>query len=228
MRNAGPLLATIAWAWASWLVLWVLYMLFGVSTALSGLLWSLVAFFAGYFYTQLYEYWYHRFPMHRNAQGKGIWFRIHDCIRKAHIEHHRAFPRSRFTVTADELSKDHPKKDGTQEPLKEMVVMRWSVYPVLFGIHWFILTLVSLPSGFVVLFLLGTVVHYNFFEISHWYTHVQPNRLNEFLLRLPVIGAIRRENIELHRIHHAEEGADFNFTPPYLGDLLGKTLKLPE
>jgi len=227
MWTSKPLFDTLAGAWAPWFMILGLHIFLDIPVT-DGLIWTPVAFLAGFFYTQMFEYVYHRFPMHINPRGTGSLSRIHEIIRNSHIEHHRAFPRSRFTMDQTTLGySSHQEMGGIKQPMNELVVMRWWAYPVLFGLHYLPMIL-FLPGGFVVMFLLGTVVHYNIFETSHWYTHVSPNWLNPFLAKIPIVGYIRRRNIEIHRQHHETPNINFNFTPPYAGDKWLKTFDDPD
>ena len=77
-------------------------------------------------------------------------------------------------------------------------------------------------------FLLGTVLHYLAFEISHWLTHIEDNVVDHAIARLPWLGALRLRQIEHHRVHHEVPEYAFNFNPPYLGDRLAGRMPAAE
>ena len=46
---------------------------------------------------------------------------------------------------------------------------------------------------------------------------------DRWVARIPVLGAVREHQIRHHQIHHAIPVVNFNFTPPYGGDLCAGT-----
>ena len=171
--------------------------------------WKLPALFAwvllGIAYTHFFEYSYHRFLMHAGARWLGF-------IKRNHLEHHRVFNGANFT------SKNQNDWQYIASP--------WYVFPVLFSIHYAALG-VLLPAKLMVSFFCGVVFHYLFFELTHWLTHVEGNVVDEWLRRVRLVGAARDYHIRHHRYHHEIPTMDFNFNPPFLGDVIAGTLKVP-
>jgi hypothetical protein len=155
-------------------------------------------FLAGILYTNLFEYWVHRFPMHR-----GLPLLRH--VRSNHIEHHRVFHGENFRTT-------------NPSDLAHISGRFW-IFPVLLAIHYVLVT-AFLPIDAALALLSACFLHYLAFEISHWLTHVEDNAVDRVLSRIPVVASIRAYQIEHHRIHHQTPIAAFNFNPPYLGDTL--------
>lgn len=203
MRSHAPIIKTVAGAAASFAVLWLVAAIRGESglSRTAGLVW----FGAGLLYTHFFEYAYHRWPMHHRMR----WTR---WALEAHMDHHRAFHGATFRRAWDE-----------PQVLTELV-QKWWTFPVLFWGHvplfWAIL-----PAGALVPFMLGAASSYTAFETFHWFTHIRDNGFDAVLIRIPVIGAVRRAQIEFHRIHHERPVVNFNFNPPYLGDRLGGTYR---
>lgn len=180
------------------------------------------AFLFGYFYTHWFEYYYHRWPMHTEPRGNGILSRIHQDIRDAHNDHHRAFPSSQLTKRSEELPDEFEKYDGTITTISDMVAQRWWVYPVLLMMHYAGLALLLSPS-FAMTWAIGSLIHYWLYEISHWYTHITPNWLDPILAKIPIVRTIRRLDILIHKIHHTRVDSNFNFVAPYFFDRLFRT-----
>ena len=210
MKHRKPLLRTVAAAVFSYLLLLLLEAASLSSASFSSAL--LAWLLAGILYTQFVEYWYHRFPMHRNI-------RFLENIKRNHLEHHQAFYGDHFCAR-------------TEEDLSH-IAGRWWAFPILFFLHYAVLHLLA-PSVVVAAFLLGAVIHYVAFEVTHWYTHVEDSAFDRFLKSIPVIGTLRAYQVEHHRIHHETPFVAFNFNPPYLGDRLfghmpaGRGLALPD
>ena len=154
--------------------------------------------FLGALYTQFVEYWWHRVPMHRRVK-------LLELTRLSHIQHHRMFHGKSFQV-----------KDAA---LLEHIPGRYWAFPLLFLLHYAVLVWILAPAACLA-FLLGAVLHYLAFEMSHWLTHIEDNVVDRVITRLPWLGAIRLRQIEHHRIHHEVLEYAFNFNPPYLGDRL--------
>lgn len=164
----------------------------GFTLSLGVVAWAL----AGTLYTQLVEYWCHRFPMHR-----GLPYLSN--VKWNHLEHHRVFYGANFQ---------------TQDPEKlHHIVGRYWVFPILFVGHYAVLAPV-LETPALVAFFLGSVLHYVVFELTHWLTHIEDNSVDRTIARLPFLADIRAYQIEHHRIHHEIPELAFNFNPPYLGD----------
>ena len=155
-------------------------------------------FLAGILYTNLFEYWVHRFPMHR-----GLPLLRH--VRRNHIEHHRVFHGKNFR-TANPADLAH-------------ISGRFWIFPVLLAGHYALLTVV-VPLDAAMAFLCASFLHYLAFEITHWLTHLEDNIVDRALFKIPVVASIRAYQIEHHRIHHQTPISAFNFNPPYLGDAL--------
>ena len=162
-------------------------------------------FLLGIAYTHFFEYGYHRFLMHA---GTG---RL-EFIKRNHLQHHRVFHGANFT------SRDREDWRYIASP--------FYVFPVLFALHYALLRML-LPPKLVVIFFGGVVLHYVFFEATHWLTHIEGNAVDKFLLRVPLLGTARDYHIRHHRYHHEIPTMDFNFNPPFLGDIVGGTLKVP-
>jgi hypothetical protein len=155
-------------------------------------------FVAGLAYTNLFEYWVHRFPMHRMLPLLGY-------VRRDHLEHHRVFHGANFRTT-------NPSDMAR-------VAGRYWMFPILLGAHYAVVSAV-LPVNEAMVFLFACYLHYVVFEGTHWLTHVQDNAIDRLLSRLPIVGPFRARQIEHHRIHHEIPLGAFNFNPPYLGDAL--------
>jgi len=155
-------------------------------------------FLAGMVYTNLFEYWVHRFPMHRGLP-------LLRNVRRNHIEHHRVFHGRNFRTKDPE---DLPHISG-----------RFWIFPVLFAGHYALLA-PFLAVDAALAFLFASLLHYLAFEITHWLTHLEDNAVDRVLSRIPLVSSIRAYQIEHHRIHHQTPIAAFNFNPPYLGDAL--------
>ena len=165
----------------------------------------LVAFLAGITYTHFFEYAYHRLLMHGGAWGPGF-------IKKNHLEHHRVFYGDNFTSRS---------RDDWQ-----YISSPWYVFPGLLTIHYLAL------RGFVrtetlLAFFGGVLLHYLVFECTHWLTHVRDNAVDRWIGGVPALGRLRRYHIRHHRHHHEIPTVDFNFNPPFLGDVVFRTLDVP-
>jgi hypothetical protein len=159
---------------------------------------SALWFLAGIVYTNLFEHWVHRGPMHRGLP-------LLRNVRLNHIEHHRIF---------------HGVNFRTKNPAELAHISgRFWIFPLLFASH-FVLVTSLLPIEASLAFLLACYLHYLAFEVSHWLTHLEHNAVDRVLARIPVVSSIRAHQIEHHRIHHETPIVAFNFNPPYLGDTL--------
>ena len=196
MWRSKPIVITVSAALASFGLVFLLER-FALGTEIfsSSSLWYLLI---GLAYTQLLEFWCHRVPMH-----KGIPFL--SGIKKDHLTHHRIFHGDHFR-SSDLRDLNH-------------ISGRWHVFPMLFLLHYTALQFI-VPSEFLVAFLAGAVFHYTFFEVTHWFTHVEDNRLDRWIDRVPLLNRVRSYQILHHRLHHETPNVAFNFTPPYAGDLL--------
>lgn len=196
MRHHWPIMRT-ALAASSPLVLVLLAhrdVFSNVTLSLSIAVW----FLSGVLYTQLFEYWAHRVPMHR-----GLPY-LND-VRWNHLEHHRVFHGQSFQTR-------------NQADLVQIAGRFW-VFPLLFVGHYLVLAMVLAPQAMIA-FLSGAVAHYLVFELSHWLTHIEDNSIDRAIARVPLLADLRAYQIEHHRIHHETPDVAFNFNPPYLGDLI--------
>jgi hypothetical protein len=151
---------------------------------------------AGVFYTQLFEYAYHRLLMHGRRPG---------FITRRHLQHHRIFHGESF---ASRRIEDLQHVAGP-----------WFLFPLILLVHYGMSRLV-LSSELALAFVFGCVLHYVAFELSHWFAHVEGNFFDRSLQRVPVVGALRRAQLIHHRVHHEFPDRNFNFSPPYAGDRL--------
>lgn len=165
----------------------------------------LVPFVLGIAYTHFFEYAYHRLFMHDGVRGLGF-------IKKNHLEHHRVFHGENFT------SRNREDWQYISSP--------WFVFPGLLTVHYLVLVQFLSPQSLVAFFA-GVLLHYLVFEGTHWLTHVEGNLVDRWIARLPVLSRVRDYHIRHHRYHHEIPTADFNFNPPFLGDVVFGTLKVP-
>jgi hypothetical protein len=195
MVRQGPILRTLCAASLTFLVLAALrFQELGLSLTPAVAL----SFVAGILYTNLFEYWVHRYPMHR-----GLPLVRH--VRRNHIEHHRVF---------------HGKNFRTRNPEDLAHISgRFWIFPLLLTGHY-ALTTAFFPIEAAMAFLFACLLHYVTFELTHWLTHLEDNVVDRALSRIPVVASIRAYQIEHHRLHHQTPLAAFNFNPPYLGDVL--------
>ncbi len=196
MQHQWPIIKVALAAIGSFLAVTLLHLdALGAATLSLGLMgWVLL----GALYTQFVEYWCHRVPMHRRVK-------LLELIRLGHIQHHRMFHGKSFQAKEAELLEHIPG--------------RYWAFPLLFLLHYAVLVWILAPAACLA-FLLGSVLHYLAFEISHWLTHIEYNTVDRAIARLPLLGALRLRQIEHHRIHHEIPEFAFNFNPPYLGDRL--------
>jgi hypothetical protein len=157
-----------------------------------------LSLFLGILYTHFFEHWSHRVALHR-----GIAFL--DDVRRNHLEHHRRFHGTNFRT--------HRPADLNH------IAGRFWVFPLLYTLHY-VPAMVFLPPPSALAFMLGCLLHYLIFEVSHWATHVADNPLDRVLDKIPIVRGMRALQIEHHRIHHETPVLAFNFNPPYLGDVL--------
>ena len=195
-HHQWPIIKVVLAAIGSFLAVTLLHLnAFNAATLSLGLMgWV----FLGALYTQFVEYWCHRVPMHRRVK-------LLELIRLNHIQHHRMFHGKSFQI-----------KNGA---LLNHIPGRYWAFPLLFLLHYAVVVWILAPAACLA-FLLGTVLHYLAFEISHWLTHIEDNGVDRAIARLPLLGALRLRQIEHHRIHHEIPEYAFNFNPPYLGDRL--------
>ncbi|MBS1858256.1 MAG: hypothetical protein JST11_22990 [Acidobacteria bacterium] len=194
--SAKPLFLTAGWAAGSFLAALGLQTGMGGSFEIS--LRALVLFLAGALYANLFEHVWHRYGMHGTRRDP------------RHAKHHRLFYGANFQ-TSD------------PEALRE-ITTTWYVFPVLMAVHYAAF-LALFPACLAPAFFLGVVLHYLIFEVTHWYTHVADNGLDRFVARIPGLRRIRAAQIRHHRLHHADPMVNFNFNPPYAGDVMARVLR---
>jgi hypothetical protein len=162
---------------------------------------------AGGIYTHLFEYFYHLQMMHRVIQI-GPW-RFHDT---RHMEHHRIFLGKNFQTRRIAALVE--------------VTTRWYTFPALFVLHYSAFRILFAPE-WAPAFFLGVTAQFLIYEISHWLTHLEDNAFDRWAAGIALLGKLRRRQIEHHRKHHSRPDVNFNFTPPYLGDRIGRTRAEP-
>jgi len=198
MRPASskPLIVAVPWAIGSYLAALGLQLAYSGPPEISVRAFLLV--FAGALYTNIFEHIWHRFAMHSRRPDP------------RHALHHRIFYGDRFQTT-------------DPAALRE-IVTAWYIFPLLLTIHYSlfgaIFGLALAPA-----FFLGVALHFVTYEASHWYTHVAGNGFDRFVGHIPVLRGLREIQIRHHRLHHAEPLVNFNFTPPYVGDRVGRVLR---
>ena len=165
----------------------------------------MVAFLLGITYTHFFEYAYHRLLMH--AGVRWLFF-----IKKNHLQHHRVFYGENFT--------SRNREDW------QYIASPWFVFPALLTIHYPALRAFLDPS-LLLAFFAGVLLHYLVFEGTHWLTHVEGNTVDRWLAGVPLLGQARAYHIRHHRSHHEIPTRDFNFNPPFLGDIVFGTLAVP-
>jgi hypothetical protein len=138
-----------------------------------------------------------------------IWHRFAMHSRRPdprHALHHRLFYGDRFQ-TSDPAA------------LRE-IVTGWHIFPLLLAIHYSTFAAIF-GAALAPAFFLGVTAHFVTYESTHWYTHVAGNAFDRFVARIPVLSRLRAIQIR----HHAEPLINFNFTPPYVGDRVGRVLR---
>lgn len=161
---------------------------------------SFLWFFGGLVYAAFFEYFYHRFIGHTDK---------FPLAAEKHRQHHREW-RGEDLVSTDRM-RPHLSED-------------WYFYPVALLLHFAIGKVVFGIFPWEVL--IAFTLFYLQFEILHWATHIEDNCIDEFLLEIPVIRRIRLEQIDWHLWHHMLPKDNFNFTPPYPGDIVFQTGEL--
>lgn len=158
-------------------------------------------FLAGYFYTNFFEWWYHNYWLHKWRTSLRIGHAYHHA--KLHGKHFRTRDTERLQATTTS----------------------WYIFPILFTVHYFGFIAVFGHQN-TIAFFSGITFHFTIcYEISHWLTHVSDTMIDKILNKIPLINSLRARQIEHHRIHHVEYLTNFNFSPPYIGDMIFKTKK---
>lgn len=151
-------------------------------------------FVVGLVYASFFEYFYHRCISHTE---------ILPLASMKHRQHHRHW-RSALARSANR-NRQHLNEDAYFFPvalLAHFIVGRWLV-------GW-------IPYEL----LLGFTLFYLQYEVFHWCTHIHDNWVDRVLLSIPGVSWIREHHIRWHIRHHDVPRACFNFTPPYVGDVL--------
>ncbi|HEY7699161.1 MAG TPA: hypothetical protein VIE88_12140, partial [Vicinamibacteria bacterium] len=150
VRRHGPILRT---ACAATIAFFALVLLRFDDLTLSPTPALALSFLAGLVYTNLFEYWVHRFPMHRGLP-------LLRGVRQNHIEHHRVF---------------HGKNFRTRNPEDLAHISgRFWIFPLLLTGHY-ALTTAFFPIEAAMAFLFACLLHYVTFELTHWLTHLEDN-----------------------------------------------------
>src|SRR5215471_13860107 len=196
VSSARPLLTTVGWAVGAYVT--ALGLQLAASAKIEYSLRAAIVCLSGALYTNLFEHIWHRYAMHSRRPDA------------RHARHHRIFYGKGFQTT-------------DPAALSE-IVTGWYIFPVLLLIHysafWALFGLALAPA-----FFLGVLLHFVTYEVTHGYTHLAPNGFDRFLSRIPGLRELRAVQIHHHRLHHAEPMVNFNFTPPYTGDRLGRVLR---
>jgi hypothetical protein len=149
---------------------------------------------AGGLYTNLFEHAWHRYAMHSRRPDP------------RHAVHHRLFYGARF--------------QNSDPAARGEIVTGWYVFPVLLALHYTAFVLLF-GAALAPAFFLGVTLHFAIYEVTHWYTHIEGNRFDRCVSRIPVVRQLRAAQIHHHKLHHADPRINFNFNPPYAGDRLG-------
>ena len=158
-------------------------------------------FILGYFYTNIFEWWYHNYWLHKWRTSLRVGHAYHHA--KLHGEHFRTRDRERLEATTTS----------------------WYIFPVLLTLHNIMFTAIFGHEN-VIAFFSGITFHFTIcYEIAHWLTHVKDNAVDKFIEKTKILNKIRAKQIEHHQLHHAEYNINFNFSPPYAGDQIFKTKK---
>jgi hypothetical protein len=95
----------------------------------------------------------------------------------------------------------------------QQVVTVWYIFPILLAIH-FPPFVAIFPSGLPPMFVLGVVLHFVTYEVTHWYTHVADNAFDRRIRRIPGVRRLREAQIRHHRLHYSDPGVNFNSIHP--------------
>lgn len=198
MRRHGPLFKIILATLASFVALAALRLSlgeFGAPTL------PVLPLLLGVLWGHLFEYGWHRVALHQDVR----WFRK---FRERHLRHHARLHGEHFTARG-------------REDL-EVIATSWLSFPTGLAVHF--LVLLGLTSGAaLVAFLGGCCLHYLFFEVNHWFMHVENSELDALIGGIPGLRELRHAQIAHHAAHHERPNANFSFTAPFLGDHLAGT-----
>lgn len=179
---------------------------------------TLLGFFYGSAYTNIFEYLHHRFIQHARKKISMPILKILnpfvEFLKENHRLHHRVFRGNNFRS-------DNP------EHLKH-ITLDWWVFPLYFSIHYLIfLWLASFryiqyaPALFS-----GIFFRFLIYENPHFLTHSKDNAIDRFILRIPILGKLRQDQIDHHEDHHKIPEGNFSFAPLYLDRFFKTKLKL--
>ena len=161
----------------------------------------IIWFIFGYFYTNFFEWWYHNYWLHKWRTPLRVGHACHHA--KLHGENFRTRDKNRLEATTTS----------------------WYIFPALFVVHN-IIFVAFFGHENTIAFFSGITFHFTIcYEIAHWLTHVKNNMIDKLVEKIPILNKLREKQIEHHRIHHAEYQINFNFSPPYAGDIIFKTKK---
>lgn len=166
-------------------------------------IWMMIfIFLGGLLYTHFFEYVYHRFFLHKKTELLN-WF------YHKHAQHHYRLHGQNFT-------------SRNPDNLKETLTS-WYIFPILFFAHYFMFIFLF-GSKYSLPFFCGVTLHFLCYQITHWCTHVKNNNLDTFLQKT-FLKNIWNKQIIHHKAHHNKYFTkNFNFTYPFLGDIVFKTL----
>uniref|UniRef100_Q01VA7 Fatty acid hydroxylase n=1 Tax=Solibacter usitatus (strain Ellin6076) TaxID=234267 RepID=Q01VA7_SOLUE len=195
VTSAKPLMMSAGWAVGAYVAAVGVQVGAGGPVRIS--LRALMVLLAGGIYANLFEHLWHRYGMHVRRDPR-------------HARHHRIFYGDRFQA-------NDPKA-------LDEIVTAWYIFPVLLAVHYTPFWAIF-GAGYAPAFFLGVVLHFVTYEVTHWYTHVEDNRFDRVMSRIPGLSRLRAAQIRHHRMHHAEPMINFNFNPPYAGDRLAGVLR---
>ena len=147
-------------------------------------------------YFSLYEWWMHKYLMHRPKP-------LPRAFRGHTLEHHKIYRGDGTFHTSD-----------TGNPGDVTIV--WFVFPLLLGLHMPFFYLVErwlFPHSFIGATVMGAL-YYAGYEYTHWMMHVPKDR---WLERLRFFRFIKNH----HRLHHRYMYKNFNVFLPLCDWILG-------
>ncbi|MDJ0896710.1 MAG: sterol desaturase family protein [Alphaproteobacteria bacterium] len=163
--------------------------------------WEWLALPLTFLFTNIFEWWVHKYVMHRCVDIKGL-----RAIYERHtLNHHRFF-------TDDEMRfRDHKDWRVTVFPPYALVVFILMSIPAALALGW----LISANVGW--LFLCTTTGMYLIYEFMHFCCHVDENW---FVRNVPLVNTLRRHHTAHHNAHLMME-VNMNLTFPIADWLFG-------
>ncbi len=202
MKLHRPVFLSIGWAVGAYVIIFLFHYTFYVRQVASFSFLSVLLFTFGMAYTQFFEYIWHKFPMHARLS-------FFNWALKSHLIHHEIFNGENFN-------------SRKREDL-EHITTKWFVFPILLLVHYTVFMFFS--QRYALVFFAGVTLHFSVYELCHWCSHVKDNSLDKIVFYLPFLSVMRSYQIRHHQLHHEEPIINFNFTPPYVGDIVFKTKK---